>query len=690
MKLLSELNRRNVFRVSIAYIVAAWVIAQVADLVLENIGAPQWVMQSLLLILAIGFFVAAIIAWAFEVTPEGIKRDGDVAVDEQTTQRTATRLNLVTIVLVLMALGLLAFDRLGGNGSPNNVLQQESAPEISSPAPVNPIELDSDSTPVVGVLPFLATGSEDGGFLAGGLHDDLLTRLAKLDAFRVISRTSMMEYAGTSKNMREIGEEIGATYILEGGVQARGNRVRVNAQLIESTADEHVWAETYDRELTAANLFDIQSELAYAIAEQMHTVLSESDQSLIDQVPTQNMEAYSAYLRGLELRESGGHNVRIVTANIEAFEQATTLDPEFALAWAQLSREYSRLAQGSADPEHRQAALMAINRAKELQPDLFEAEVAQVEYLYRAEFEYQLALDHLLALERRHTLNTSAMLLKAFLVRRLGDFETAYQITLTAQKLDPRNLQVASQLINMAWETGDCDAASAHAQAALALSPEALVIRTPMALMEMQCNGNSQLANDLMMGADFNGFYQAQIAQTAALAARDWQTALVVSQYPLPQEGPLNDVFNLLESVTVLRHLDRDVEAMAALNAASEALNSLAEVKPVSDSYLFAMARGFYSALKQEPVATREWIAEAKRRLEINSKGDVALKRGFFRYHAESFTIAGLYPDAIEELRLSLSLPGGDRFPFIDSLPVFDVLKQEPGYLELKQQYGSE
>jgi TolB-like protein len=240
MNLFGELNRRNVFRVTIAYLIAAWVVAQVADLVLENIGAPQWVIQTLLLILAIGFVIAAVIAWAYEVTPEGIKREGDVVRDESTTHQTAKRLNFITIGLVVVAIGLLAADRLLLR-NPDAKPQQSIDTQQVSATPVDESPLATeDNIPVVAVLPFTSAGSEDGGFLAGGLHDDLLTRLAKLDAFKVISRTSVMEYAGTTKNMRQIGEELGARYILEGGIQALGNRVRVNAQLIDALSDEHV------------------------------------------------------------------------------------------------------------------------------------------------------------------------------------------------------------------------------------------------------------------------------------------------------------------------------------------------------------------------------------------------------------------------------------------------------------------
>jgi len=359
----NELKKRNVFRAALFYIVASWLILQVADLLFEILDLPSIWLRAVFAILLLGFPIALILSWIYEITPDGVKRESVIDRTQPLASTTGRRLNVATIVMVALGAGILLADRFFW-------------PSGDSPGPSV-----GEGIPTVAVLPFKATGSEDGGFLAGGLHDDLLTRLARLEAFKVISRTSVMEYANTTKNMRQIGKELNARYILEGGVQALGSRVRVNAQLIDTDDDEHIWADTFDHELTASNLFDIQASLAKAIAGEMKTSLSESDQILIDQIPTQSIEAYNAYLRGLELRDRGGHHELNTAQVIAAFEEAVALDPEFAVAWAQLSIERSRDAQGTNDQVKRDAAKAALERARMLQPDLHEVELARVVYL---------------------------------------------------------------------------------------------------------------------------------------------------------------------------------------------------------------------------------------------------------------------------------------------------------------------
>ena len=420
MSLFAELKRRNVVRVALAYLVFGWLVLQVADVVFPALGLPDWSITLVVVLLGIGFVAAVIVSWVFELTPEGIKRESEVDRSQSVTPETGRRLDLITIVMVVVAVGLLVADRF--------VFERPAV----APAPTNAGTPPAETDPIIAVLPFKATGSDDGGFLATGLHDDLLTRLAKLDAYKVISRTSMKEYADTTKNMREIGEELGAGYILEGGVQSLGQRVRINAQLIAAAADEHIWADTYDRELTAEGLFDIQAELARAIADQLHLALSDSDQAVVEAVPTRNTEAYQAYLRGLELLDSESFTRTSLLDITEAFEEAVALDPEFALAWARLSIARSALAQvyDSDSEANRAAALSALAEARELEPELIEVEIAWAQYLYRAMSEYEQALDALEALETRHSLGPDAIQLKAYLLRRLGRFTEANETIL--------------------------------------------------------------------------------------------------------------------------------------------------------------------------------------------------------------------------------------------------------------------
>ena len=259
MRLLTELKRRNVFRVAIAYGVVAWVLAQIADLAFENFGAPDWVAKSVLLVLMLGFPLAVIFAWAFELTPDGIKLEKDVERDESITAQTGKKLNGLIIALLVVAVVVLLVERSFRTTapSPEEVVVTESA-DLS-----------------IAVLPFdNRSNRQEDEFFTEGIHDDLLTTMANIGSMKVISRTSVLEYKDTTKKIPEIARELGVANILEGGVQRSGNQVRINVQLIDAKTDEHLWAEIYDRELTAENLFRIQSEVARAIAKALQATLS--------------------------------------------------------------------------------------------------------------------------------------------------------------------------------------------------------------------------------------------------------------------------------------------------------------------------------------------------------------------------------------------------------------------------------
>jgi TolB-like protein len=300
MGLFTELKRRNVFRVGIAYIVGAWLLAQVADLALDVIGAPDIVLRSLAVVLALGFIPAVIFAWAFEMTPEGVKRESEVDRGQSITGQTGKKLNLVTILMVVSAVVFVVVERYlpesirvaPQNGS-EQVRQQPVEPEQ---APVPARQPASEKS--IAVLPFANRSNQDDDlFFTDGIHDDLLTQLAKIHDLTVISRTSVMEYRDTRKNLKEIGAELNVGTILEGGIQKVGNRVRINAQLIEVATDKHLWAETFDRELTAENIFDIQSEISRKIVASIAVELTPEEERQLSEVPTQNLLAYEAYLR---------------------------------------------------------------------------------------------------------------------------------------------------------------------------------------------------------------------------------------------------------------------------------------------------------------------------------------------------------------------------------------------------------
>ena len=316
MKLLEELKRRNVFRVGLAYLVSIWLVLQVADLVLDSIRAPNWVMQLLLLSAAIGFPVALLFSWAFEVTPEGVKREHDVDRSKSVSAKAGRKLNFLITVMLAIAVVYFVADKW--------LLHENST---TGRSPVAGLEKS------IAVLPFSNRSSvdEDAHFV-DGIHDDILTGLAKLSGLdKVTSRTSAEQYRNTDKSILQIGQELGVATILEGGVQRAGNRVRINMQLINVKTDAHLWAETYERELTIESLFEIQSDITRKIVTALQAALTKNDEEQLASLPTTNLEAYDQFVLGRQ--EMTQRTAKSLAAALAYFEKAIELDANYALAY---------------------------------------------------------------------------------------------------------------------------------------------------------------------------------------------------------------------------------------------------------------------------------------------------------------------------------------------------------------------
>ncbi len=372
MSLISELRRRNVFRVGIAYVIGSWLLIQVADIVLESIGAPAWVMQVILLFLILGFAATVFFSWAFEVTPDGLRRESDVDRSQSITGVTGRKLDRSITVMLIVALGYFVWESRISDRAPG--AEQATVEATGQPQAETAPGVEADGRKSIAVLPFENRSAlvED-EFFTEGIHDDLLTTISKISSMRVISRTSVMKYKDTVPNIREIAKELGVDHILEGGVQRAGNMVRINVQLIGTATDEHLWAEIYDRELTAENIFLIQSEISQAIAEALQATLSPEEQEKINVVQTRNLEAYESYLLGRKL-----WTARTAESNAESvkhFQRAIDLDPGYALAYVGLSDaylfkvEYEGIAPGEVYP----LAERALQTALQLDDQLGEA-----------------------------------------------------------------------------------------------------------------------------------------------------------------------------------------------------------------------------------------------------------------------------------------------------------------------------
>jgi TolB-like protein len=338
MSFFNELKRRNVFRVGIAYVVVAWLVLQVADVVINNVGAPGWVFQIIMLVLGIGFPIVLIFAWAFEMTPEGIKKESDVDRSQSVTRQTGRKLDFTIFGIMALALAYFVWESRFQNEPvvPAKAGTSVSTTEISVSAETSDATIASDNS--IAVLPFAnRSRDEDDAFFSDGIHDDLLTQLAKIGDLKVISRTSVMKYKGTQKTIPEIAEELGVSTILEGGIQRAGKRIRINAQLIDVTTDEHLWAETFDREMTMENIFDIQTEITRQIVTAVKGELSDTEQQALGAAPTANLEAYEAYLHARAATNRADYSKEKYIAAQPWAEKAVTLDPEFAEAWAVLA-----------------------------------------------------------------------------------------------------------------------------------------------------------------------------------------------------------------------------------------------------------------------------------------------------------------------------------------------------------------
>ena len=359
-----ELKRRNVVKVAVAYAIVGWLLIEVASVLLPTFQAPEWVMRVFSFFILMGFPIALILSWAYELTPEGIKTTKSVEPADSITKVTGRKLDFAIIGALVLALGFVVY---------NYVLDEPPSSGV-----VGEIRRS------IAVLPFdNRSNDENDAFFVDGIHDDILTQLAKISSLKVISRTSVMIYRDTTKNMKTIGEELGVATLLEGGVQRAGDRVRISVQLIDTNTDEHLWAESYNRELTAANIFEIQEQMATEIAAALRATLSPKEQERLKIVPTENMAAMETYFRGKQhMEKRGSENL---TMAVNDFQQAIALDPNFALAYVGLADAHTvqNVYDGLSWDERGEIIEDFINQALALDDELGEAYTSLGNLKYR-------------------------------------------------------------------------------------------------------------------------------------------------------------------------------------------------------------------------------------------------------------------------------------------------------------------
>src|SRR6266496_1702667 len=420
------------------YLVGAWLLTQVASTLLPAFDAPSWALRGLIITLALGFIPAMIFSWVFELTPQGLRREDDVAPERSITPQTGRRMDRTIIVVLALALGYFAFDKFV-------LAPRREAARVASAVPNESKSVINAKS--IAVLPF-ENRSEDKAnvYFAEGIQDEILTRLSKIADLKVISRTSTQHYKSAPGNLAEIGKQLGVAHILEGSVQKSGGAVRVNVQLIKAANDSHLWGDTFDRKLT--DIFSVESEVAKAIAEQLRAKLTGQEEQVIAAKPTDNPEAYDAYLRGLAYSLKTANVPTNALGAQKYLKEAVRLDPKFALSWALLSyveaRGYLTLTLQptvALREEARQAAETALG----LQPNLGEAVLAKGYYLYACLKDYDTAVRYFE--QARQLLPNSSRIPEdlAYLEGTRGQRERSESYFNQAERLDPRNAFLVAQ-----------------------------------------------------------------------------------------------------------------------------------------------------------------------------------------------------------------------------------------------------
>jgi TolB-like protein/tetratricopeptide (TPR) repeat protein len=428
----AELKRRNVYKVAVAYAVVGWLLVQVATQVFPFFEIPNWAVRLVVLAIVIGFPVALVIAWAFELTPQGLKRTEDVDLAVQGSRKSHAWIYVV-IVGVLLSVGLFLVGRYTAR---NTVSAARTEAATGSSIPHKSIA----------VLPFENRSRDpDNAYFADGIQDEILTRLSKIADLKVISRTSTQHYKSAPANLPEIAKQLGVAHILAGSVQKSGDAVRVNVQLIRAANDTHLWADTFDRKLT--DIFSVESEVAKAIADQLRAKLTGQEEQVIAAKPTDNPEAYDAYLRGLAYTLKTGNTQANSLGAQRYLREAVRLDPKFALGWALLSDVDSRgYVTQALQPTLalREEARQAAETALTLQPNLGEALLAKGNYYYACLKDYDTAVRYFE--QARQFLPNSSRIPQSLaqVARRRGQWDRSESYFKEAERLDPRNVNLLS------------------------------------------------------------------------------------------------------------------------------------------------------------------------------------------------------------------------------------------------------
>jgi TolB-like protein/Flp pilus assembly protein TadD len=690
MSFFAELKRRNVFRVGIAYLVVSWLVLQVADVVLNNIEAPDWLFQAIMLVLGLGFPIVLIFAWAFEMTPDGIKKEKDVDRSQSITKQTGRKLDFTIIgVLVLVAAYFIWESRF----------QIDPATQATADADTSNIESGTASEGTMGaanktnsiaVLPFAnRSRSEDDEFFSDGIHDDLLTQLAKISDLKVISRTSVMRYKTTQKTIPEIAAELGVSTILEGGIQRAGKRIRINAQLIDVNTDEHLWAETFDREMTVENIFDIQSEITRQIVNAVRGELTTEEANVLAQIPTHSLDAYEAYLHARTLLGDPDYSRQKFERTEPWLEKAVELDPEFAMAWALLVRTHAQAIWMGYDDtiERLQKVRDALSKATEFGPFLPETLAARAEYLYRIENNYHEAEIAFRAASQAKPGDASLVKHLAFTQRRTGKWQQAVSNFQLAFELDTEEVDARSEMISTLLTMRAFDRAEPLVNSWIEKYPDAMDIKGHKLWLMVLRDGDLAGAKNLFNQIKPNGGTPYYVAATELpFLERDYQAIFDLyqnSRFLVFDDFPTSEAFQLQNKSRAYAHMGEAKQADIIVQQAVESMTRQQSTSSGSDSSN-ANFLDFLAYNLAQTGALAEALEAANQASELIPESRDSLI-GYRASATRAYVLAkaGHRDEALLEIERLLSIPGYLNRWLLYLHPDWDFFRDDERFNEL-------
>ncbi len=709
-RFLAELKRRHVFRIMAVYGAVGFVLLQVVELLVPALLLPEWTYRFVALLLLVGFPVAIVLAWAFESTPDGVKRTEEVTEDELAAIASAPPgKRWPAGIVALVATGLFAgavwmgLRSSGTSGSGSVAAETVTAGRPSAGAAKQPTSesaaAESSPRQSVAVLPFAdLAGTDDSRAFALGLHDDLMTQLTKVPDLKVTSRTSVMAYTDQTRPVRDIARDLSVGSIVEGGVRTSGGRVRLNVQLIDPQTDEHIWAETYDRELTAETVFEIQGEIARAVATALEAELSEETGAALGAVLTENIDAWNAYHEGRLLEERYGdreHEQRTVAA----FERAVDLDPQFVAAWSRLARARSWLLRQGYTTDTLPAR-RAVDSLRVLDPGGADAYYAEGVYQYYARGDYAAALTALQKAREVRPGDPEIMQHAGWVLRRLGRWDEAMELLDRAVRLDPKNATLLGNQGSNNYRLRRYGEGRRQLEMALDIDPASGSSGAWLLGWQLFAEGDTAASRRTLeagRGFEDEGWTE-ESENWLSYMRRDYAAAIDAAGRMTGEPArvaPASGVrrFHSRPMRLALAHrLAGDASsarawADSAVTMAEEALASRPEPNPTDLFGQAAMAHahlGVSLALRGAPGDAEAAVSHAEEAVRLRGFEQDAADGDITEWFlARTYMLVGRTDDAIEQLEYMASHPGVLGLGDLKLDPLYDGIRDEPRFQAL-------